>query len=344
MEEPESLERYFRGNDGPLVHKWLHYFPIYERHFARFRGRPITMLEIGVFHGGSLAMWSDYFGQQARIIGVDIDDRVTAFETGNVEICIGDQEDPEFLGHLAAEYGPFDIVLDDGGHTTAQQLATFQRLWPAMKRGGVFLVEDLHTNYWGEFGGGLRKPDTFIEFAKGLVDSQNAWHARDSSPPVDGYTTTISGIHSYDSIMVFDRDELSPPQDAMSGRPAFHPLTQDPMEPLPLRSSGAGDPAVLATQIWQTLAGRSIHLEDERLHLTHELQARAAEIRSLESQLHSCAEAKAQLAKSCDELRLRERDLEAALANSRETVAALRRRLPDRIKEKVNKVRGKTGS
>lgn len=344
MEEPESLVQYFRGNDGPLVHKWLHYFPIYERHFARFRGQPITMLEIGVFHGGSVAMWSDYFGPQARIIGVDIDDRAKAFEAGNVEICIGDQEDPEFLERFAAEYGPFDIVLDDGGHTTAQQLATFRHLWPAMNRGGVFLVEDLHTNYWSEFGGGMGKPDTFIEFAKGLIDSQNAWHARDSVPPVDQYTSTVGGIHSYDSIMVFERDELSPPQDAMSGRPAFHPLTQEPMEALPLRSAGEGDPTVLATQIWQTLAGRCFSLEDDRLQLTHELEARAAEIRSLESRLANCAAAKAQLAESCDELRLRERDLEAALANSRETVAALRRRLPDRIKEKVNKVRGNPGS
>ena len=50
------LERYFRRNHGRLIHKWVHYFDIYDRHFSRFRGRPIVVLEFGVFHGGSLQM------------------------------------------------------------------------------------------------------------------------------------------------------------------------------------------------------------------------------------------------------------------------------------------------
>ena len=50
------LETYFRANQGRLIHKWMHYFDIYDRHFSRFRGRPIVVLEFGVFHGGSLQM------------------------------------------------------------------------------------------------------------------------------------------------------------------------------------------------------------------------------------------------------------------------------------------------
>jgi hypothetical protein len=68
-----TLRDYFEHNPGRLMHKWLHYFDIYERHFARFRGREIHMMEIGVYHGGSLQMWKHYFGPKATIYGVDID-------------------------------------------------------------------------------------------------------------------------------------------------------------------------------------------------------------------------------------------------------------------------------
>ena len=75
MTEPNPLERYFRANQDRLIHKWVHYFEIYHRHFDRFRGRPVTILEFGVSHGGSLQMWRDYFGDQARLYGADIDPR-----------------------------------------------------------------------------------------------------------------------------------------------------------------------------------------------------------------------------------------------------------------------------
>jgi len=67
------LEKYFR--DNRLIHKWMHYFDVYHRHFERFRGQPIVLVEFGVSQGGSLQMWRDYFGDQATIYGVDIDER-----------------------------------------------------------------------------------------------------------------------------------------------------------------------------------------------------------------------------------------------------------------------------
>jgi len=205
-----------------VIHKWVHYFDIYHRHFAPFRGRPVTVVEFGVNQGGSLQMWKNYFGPQARIYGVDIDPRCAAFEEPQVEILIGDQEDRTFLRELLARTGPIDIVIEDGGHTMGQQLATFEELWPAVTDGGVFLVEDLHTSYWKDFGGGHLRPGTFIEFAKTLVDQQHAWHSREPETlAVDDYTTSVRGMHVYDSIIVFDKAEVPPPEHYKRGRPSF---------------------------------------------------------------------------------------------------------------------------
>ena len=62
------------------VHKWHHYFDVYTRYFERYRDRPITMLEIGVFRGGSLRMWKEYFHTDSTIVGVDIDESCQAHE------------------------------------------------------------------------------------------------------------------------------------------------------------------------------------------------------------------------------------------------------------------------
>ena len=60
------LHRYFLNNSDKTIFKWLHYLDIYEEVFSRFRGKPVTMLEIGVLGGGSLQMWKDYFGPQMQ--------------------------------------------------------------------------------------------------------------------------------------------------------------------------------------------------------------------------------------------------------------------------------------
>lgn len=219
---PNPLESYFQANSGRLIHKWMHYFDIYDRHFAPFRGRQITVVEFGVSHGGSLSMWKDYFGPNARIIGVDIDPRCAAFTEDRVDVVIGDQEDRGFLRELAERTGPVDVLIEDGGHTMGQQRATFEEFWPHIRTGGVFLIEDLHTSYWRHYGGGYKRAGTFIEYAKDLIDQQNAWHSRDNETlVVDDYTRTIRGMHVYDSIIVFDKGDVPPPTHEKTGTPSF---------------------------------------------------------------------------------------------------------------------------
>ena len=218
MTGTNPLEQYFRANDKRLIHKWLHYFDIYDNHFSRFRNASPTVLEFGVSHGGSLQMWKDYFGPGARITGVDIEPKCAEFTEEGIDVMIGDQEDRSFLREVAAQVGTVDVLIEDGGHTMAQQINTFEVLWPKIRNGGVFLMEDLHTSYWSNYGGGYRKTGTFIEYAKDLIDQQNAWHSRDANSfKVDAYTQTIRGMHVYDSIIVFDKAVVEKPTHERTG-------------------------------------------------------------------------------------------------------------------------------
>ncbi len=223
-ESPQSnpLLDYFNANPGRLMSKWRHYFDVYHRHFERFRGREPTVVEIGVYHGGSLQMWKHYFGAGARVIGVDRNPRLRDLGEDGIEIVIGDQGDPAFLRQLGRQYGPIDILIDDGGHTMPQQIGTVENLFGALAADGVILVEDTHTSYWREYGGGLRAHSTFMQFAKHLVDELNAYHSRDPQSFVPGpFTQATRSIHFYDSIVVIEKGLHPQPEQVQSGAPSF---------------------------------------------------------------------------------------------------------------------------
>jgi hypothetical protein len=82
----------------------------------------------------------------------------------------------------------------------------------------VYMVEDLHTAYWDEYGGGVGREGTFIELCKGLIDELNADWSRDKLPPTEFTKTTLS-MHFYDSIVAFERGRHLPKKDIrVSGR------------------------------------------------------------------------------------------------------------------------------
>tara|TARA_A100000171_G_C2139299_1_gene153336 strand:- start:273 stop:1061 length:789 start_codon:yes stop_codon:yes gene_type:complete len=216
-QEQSDLEKYFNQNSGRLVHKWSHYFDIYDRHFKRFRGEPVVILEIGVFHGGSLQMWKNYFGDKVKIYGVDINPDCKALEEENVEIFIGSQSDKFFLRDLKAKIPRADIIIDDGGHTMTQQRITFEELFDHVKEDGIYLCEDMHTSYWLEYGGGVKRRGTFIEYSKKLIDSLNAYHSRQSSFKPSSFTKSVDSLHFYDSVLVIEKKNRPKPIDLKSG-------------------------------------------------------------------------------------------------------------------------------
>src|SRR6185369_13635192 len=144
--DANPLSAYFFANTGRLMHKWHHYLDIYHRHFRRFRGRSPVVLEIGVYHGGSLQMWREYFGPGTRIVGLDIDPRCAALAEDGIEILIGDQADRAFLAEVRRRHPHVDIVIDDGGHGMQQQIVSFEELYPHLQPEGIYLCEDMHTS------------------------------------------------------------------------------------------------------------------------------------------------------------------------------------------------------
>jgi 23S rRNA U2552 (ribose-2'-O)-methylase RlmE/FtsJ len=117
-----ELEQYFNDNKGRLIHKWNHYFEIYDRHFSKYKNTEVIILEIGVSQGGSLQMWKNYFGDKCKIYGIDINPRCKELEENQVEIIIGSQEDKSFLTSLKEKIPRVDILIDDGGHTMNQNI------------------------------------------------------------------------------------------------------------------------------------------------------------------------------------------------------------------------------
>lgn len=205
-----DIERIVYGTRGRLVHKWLHYLPIYDAHFSKFRGTDFRMLEIGVFKGGSLELWRSYFGDKATIVGVDIDPTCADVVDPPNIVRIGSQDDPEFLRAVNEEFGPFDLVLDDGSHFGRHQLTSFDVLFPLLKSGGHYVIEDLHTSYWRSFEGGYRQPGTAIELVKDVIDDMHSWyHGHDTTTPA---RDSIVGIHVYDSMTVMDKGVKEPPR------------------------------------------------------------------------------------------------------------------------------------
>lgn len=212
-----DLEKYFYGNKGNLIHKWLHYFEIYDKHFKRFRGKEVTILEIGVSHGGSLNMWKNYFGSKVKIYGVDTNPRCKHFEDEQTTIYTGSQSDIPFLKKLKREIPKVDILLDDGGHYMDQQIITFEHLFDHVKDDGVYMCEDIHSSYMKKFNGGYKKEDTFIEYSKNFVDFLHAYHSMDARLKVSDFTKSVNSITYYDSIIVLEKMKRQQPEHQQIG-------------------------------------------------------------------------------------------------------------------------------
>jgi cephalosporin hydroxylase len=203
-----SLYEIFLANAGRPIHKAGHYIAAYERHFGKYVGRPVTFLEIGVGNGGSSQMWKRWFGPLARIVAIDINPICRQFEDEQVAVRIGDQSDVVFLQSILDEFGTLDAVLDDGSHQMDHVRASFDYLYGRIAANGVYMIEDMHTAYWPEYGGGRGDPRSFVETFKDHLDELNADHVRDGFAPTD-ITRSTFAMTAYDSVLVYERAPLT---------------------------------------------------------------------------------------------------------------------------------------
>lgn len=201
-----DLEQFFFYGEHKVINKFWHYFEIYERFFSAYRNKSIKMLEIGVFKGGSLQMWKNYFGNDSLIVGIDINPICKEFEEKGIEICIGSQEDEGFLKSVSEKYGPFDIILDDGSHIMKHQIASFETLFSEVNDGGVYLCEDTHTSYFSEYDGILWGKNTFIEYSKNWIDGLHKQYVdRKDKKFISLHADNIKACHYYDSMVVIEK-------------------------------------------------------------------------------------------------------------------------------------------
>jgi hypothetical protein len=220
MAENPLFARFSANRAAIVLDKWVHYFPIYTRHLERFRGRSVNVLEVGVYRGGGLDLWSSYLGPEAKLVGLDIDEAAVRAVKGRFQVVLGDQADPDVLRKINDDYGPFDVVIDDGGHTMDQQIVTIETLFPLLNDGGVFIVEDTHTSYWTAFGGGLHEPTSFVEWTKPRIDDLHSrHHAGIDRSSV--WATEVDGMHWYDSVVVLDKKHRFRPFNEMAGSASY---------------------------------------------------------------------------------------------------------------------------
>jgi len=179
----ESLEEIYRTYDeAPGLHHFYEYGKAYDENIhhlrknAVMRGGKVKMLEIGVQSGGSVRVWKRHFRGTLSYVGADIDRKCKVFESPeeNIWIEIGSQLNTAFLKHLCTTYGPFDLIVDDGGHTNSMILTSLRILWQCMSDKGVYAIEDLHA---------LNMGTTFLKEGEVTVFQTLAEWMRLRSPP-----------------------------------------------------------------------------------------------------------------------------------------------------------------
>jgi MycE methyltransferase N-terminal len=162
----------------------------YQRNFAEVQYDPLRILEIGIggynyesIGGESLYTWQRFF-PRALVYGLDIYAK-PAVTGPRIRAVQGDQNDPAFLAELGAEAGPFDIIIDDGSHINQHIVTSFTHLFPHLRPGGWYVIEDLHTAYWPAFGGNASPgaSGTSIALLKDMLDRLHQEEYLDSGHP-----------------------------------------------------------------------------------------------------------------------------------------------------------------
>ena len=134
-----EIADHFKTDKGTIKHG---YTALYERHLGSLHGSPVRLLEVGVACGASLKMWSRYFGEQAEIVGLDVRPECAGLCAAypNIRIDIGDAT-------TWTPDGTFDVIIDDGSHVSLDIVRAFEMLWPRLRSGGLYAIEDLRCTH-----------------------------------------------------------------------------------------------------------------------------------------------------------------------------------------------------
>lgn len=142
---------------------------MYDTLFAPLRDKPISLLEIGINRGGSVRLWEEYFFE-ASLYAIDVRQRCLREASDRTTVDLVDQSNANALRAYAEKRGDFDIIIDDGSHMTGHQILTFDTLWPHVKPGGIYVVEDTCTSYDWRF---VDSEVTAVEYFRSMIHEVN---------------------------------------------------------------------------------------------------------------------------------------------------------------------------
>ena len=173
----KTLKEIYKNHSGKVSDKWDIYLDTYEEKLSSLKKSPIKLFEIGVLNGGSLEIFSKYFENAELILGCDIDKNCQKlkYTENNIKLIVGDVNSDEISNQIIKN-GDFDIIIDDGSHTSKDIVTSFCKYFKHLKYDGIYIVEDLHASYQKEHGGGLFYPISSMNFFKKLVDIINFEH------------------------------------------------------------------------------------------------------------------------------------------------------------------------
>ena len=146
-----SIQRDFADAGSARTDKIAHhgYHRFYPWFLGAFRGKPIRLLEIGLDQLGSIDLWRRYYVENLDLHGIDRDEKPLAGQ--DVSFHKVDQSSPAELRQFVASAGQaFDVIVDDGSHIPEHQLLSLEILWPLLSPGGVYILEDTETSFWGK--------------------------------------------------------------------------------------------------------------------------------------------------------------------------------------------------
>lgn len=139
----------------------------YSEYFDSIRLNKLNILELGIREGASIKVWHEYF-ENSTIYGIDNNAEglcPNKFEEERIVFRFGNQDDRQFLTNLAKEAQGFDIVIDDCSHISDLTISSFEILWPHLKSGGIYIIEDLHC---------CRVAPTYLRFGPPTIDYINS--------------------------------------------------------------------------------------------------------------------------------------------------------------------------
>lgn len=149
-------------------------------------------------------MYRKYLGDQAIIFGIDIDPEAAALNAVHGQVRIGSQADSKFIRNVINEMGGVDIIIDDGSHRMDDIKTTLEVLFPLLANHGIYIIEDLHTAYWPDYGGSGYGNGNFFNYLNNIVHEMHHWY-HDKKIASKRLGKYISCVNIYDSIVVIEK-------------------------------------------------------------------------------------------------------------------------------------------